>query len=121
GILQVCMAGAAVGQEVFMTEELRDLCTDLIELFMKQDFGQMESLLLQRTEDEVRLLAEHQHDILAKYYEEENYGLLLEHLNFVAFASYLFEYAGKRGVFTPAEFKQGFQIFMDVYELAKKR
>lgn len=104
-----------------MTEELGNLCTDLKELFMKQDFGRMELLLSQRAEDEVRLLAKHQHDILAKYYEEENYGMLLEHLNFVAFASYLFEYAGKRGVFTPAEFKREFQIFVDIYELAKKR
>ncbi len=39
------MAGAAVGQEVFMTEELRDFCTDLKEVFKKQDFGHMESLL----------------------------------------------------------------------------
>ena len=102
-----------------MTEELNNFCTDLKELFMQQDFVQMEALLAQKTEEEIRELAVHEHDILAKYYEQEKYEMLLAHLNFVAFASYLFEYAGKRGVFTPAQFKQGFQIFLDIYELAQ--
>ena len=104
-----------------MTEELNNFCTDLKDLFMQQDFGQMEKLLAVRDDEEVRELAVYQHDILAKYYGEEQYDLLLSHLNFVAFASYLFEYAGGRGVFLPAEFKQGFQVFLDIYELAKNR
>ncbi len=96
-----------------MTEELNNFCTDLKDLFMQQDFEQMEKQLAVRDDEEVRELAVYQHDILAKYYGS--------HLNFVAFASYLFEYAGGRGVFLPAEFKQGFQVFLDIYELAKNR
>lgn len=102
-----------------MTEELNNFCTDLKDLFMQQDFAQMEALLAEKTDEEVRELALHEHDILAKYYGQEKYAMLLAHLNFVAFASYLFEYAGKRGVFVPAQFQQGFQIFLDIYELAK--
>lgn len=107
-----------------MTEELNNFCTDLKDLFMKQDFPGMEQVLSERKEEEVAELAMSQHDILAKYYEQEKYEMLLTHLNFVAFASYLFEYAGKRGIFTPAEFKQGFQLFMEIYQLvqdAKKK
>ena len=37
--------------------------------------------------------------------EQGKYEMLLSHLNFVAFASYLFEYAGKRGVFAQEEFQ----------------
>ncbi len=102
-----------------MTEELNNFCTDLKEVFMQQDFARMEEMLAEKTDAEVRELAVYEHDILAKYYEQEKYQMLLAHLNFVAFASYLFEYAGKCGVFAPAEFKQGFQIFLDIYELAK--
>ena len=97
-----------------MTEELNNFCTDLKEVFMRQDFAQMEQMLAGRTQEEVRELAAYEHDVLAGYYEQEKYELLLTHLNFVAFASYLFEYAGRHGGFTPAEFKQGFQIFLDI-------
>ena len=88
-----------------MTEELNNFCTDLKDLFMQQDFEQMEKQLDVRDDEEVRELAVYQHDILAKYYGEEKYDL----------------YAGGRGVFLPAEFKQGFQVFLDIYELAKNR
>lgn len=102
-----------------MTEELNNFCTDLKDLFMQQNFPEMERLLSDRTDEDVAVMAMEEHDILAKYYEQEKYTMLLSHLNFVAFASYLFEYAGKRGAFTPAEFKQGFQVFLDIYALVQ--
>mgnify|MGYP006922132766 CR=1 FL=1 len=102
-----------------MTEELNDFCTDLKDLFMRQDFAQMEELLAGKTDGEITELAMYEHDILTKYYEQEKYQMLITHLNFAAFASYLFEYAGKRGVFTPSQFQQGFRIFLDIYELAQ--
>lgn len=102
-----------------MTEELNNFCTDLKDLFMQQNFPEMERLLSARTDEDVAAMAMEEHDILAKYYEDGKYQLLLSHLNFVAFASYLFEYAGKRGVFTPPQFKQGFQVFLDIYALTQ--
>lgn len=103
-----------------MTEELNDFCTELKDLFMQHDFARMEELLAGKTNGEVEELAMYEHDILAKYYEQEKYEMLLTHLNFVAFASYLFEYAGKRGIFTPPRFRQGFRIFLDIYELVQE-
>ncbi len=79
----------------------------------------MEELLAGKTDGEITELAMYEHDILTKYYEQEKYQMLITHLNFAAFASYLFEYAGKRGVFTPSQFQQGFRIFLDIYELAQ--
>lgn len=103
-----------------MTEELNNFCTDLKDVFVKQDFAQMEAMLAEKSDGEVEELAVHEHDILAKYYEQGKYPMLLAHLNFVAFASYLFEYAGKRGIFTAAQYQQGFQIFLSIYELAQE-
>ena len=100
-----------------MTEELNNFCTDLKDLFMKQDFLAMEQALSERSSEEVAELAMNQRDILVKYYEQEKYEMLLSHLNFVAFASYLFEYAGKRGIFTSVEYEQGFEIFLNIYQL----
>ena len=102
-----------------MTEELNDFCTDLKDLFMKQDFPAMEEALSKRTKEEVAELALSQHDILAGYYEQGKHEMLLSHLNFVAFASYLFEYAGKCGIFISSEYEQGFQIFLDIYQMVQ--
>lgn len=103
-----------------MSEELNDFCTDLKDLFMKRDFGRMEAMLAEKSDGEVEELAVYEHDILAKYYEQGKDQMLLAHLSFVAFASYLFEYAGKRGIFTEPQYRQGFKIFFDIYELAQK-
>ena len=84
---------------------------------MQQDFEELERLLSVRPDEDVACLAMDQHDTIAKYFEQEKYDILLSHLNFVAFASYLFEYAGKRGLFTPVEFKSGFAVFQDIYQL----
>ena len=87
---------------------------------MKQDFEAMEKALAERNADEVAEMAERERGIIAKYYEEEKYELLLTHLNFVAFASYLYEYAGKRGIYAGKEFQDGMEIFMKIFELCQQ-
>ncbi|MDE7298398.1 MAG: hypothetical protein K2N94_06155 [Lachnospiraceae bacterium] len=100
-----------------MTEELNNFCTELKELFMRQSFPELEEMLSARTDEEIVLLAENQRAVIVKYYEQEKYDMLFAHLNFVAFASYLFEYAGKRGVFSRTEFEKGFEVFLNIYRL----
>lgn len=104
-----------------MTEELNNFCTDLKELFMQQNFPELEKMLSKRPDEEIVLLAENEQAVVAKYYEQGKYEMLLSHLNFVAFASYLFEYAGKRGVFAQEEFERGFEVFLNIFRLIQER
>lgn len=106
--------------EVDMTEELNNFCTDMKDLFMKQDFEAMEKALAERTPAEIAEMAERERGIIAKYYEEEKFELLLTHLNFVAFASFLYEYAGKRGVYVGKEYQDGMEIFVKIFELCQQ-
>ncbi|MBQ9119076.1 MAG: hypothetical protein IJY09_03335 [Lachnospiraceae bacterium] len=103
-----------------MTEELNNFCTDMKDLFMKQDFEAMEKALAERTPAEIAEMAERERGIIAKYYEEEKFELLLTHLNFVAFASFLYEYAGKRGVYVGKEYQDGMEIFVKIFELCQQ-
>lgn len=103
-----------------MTEELNNFCTDLKDLFMKQDFEAMEKALSERKPAEIAEMAERERGVIVKYYEEEKYELLLTHLNFVAFASYLYEYAGKRGIYAGKEFQDGMEVFVKIFELCQQ-
>ncbi len=103
-----------------MTEELNNFCTDLKDLFMKQDFEEMEKQLAGRSAQDVAEMAERERSIIVKYYEGGQYELLLTHLNFVAFASYLYEYAGKRGIYAGKEYQDGMEIFMKIFELCQQ-
>lgn len=103
-----------------MTEELNQFCTDLKELFMKQDFPAMETLLENRTPEDIAELARSQQGIIAGYYNQQKFELILRHLNFVAFVSYLYEYAGKKGYLPEQEFQHGFELFLTVYHLIQQ-
>ena len=74
----------------------------------------------EKKQEEIAELAMNQHDIIEGYYRQKKYEVLFSHLNFVAFASYLFEYAGKHGFFTKVEFQNGFKVFEDIYRMLKE-
>ena len=103
-----------------MTEELANFCTDLKELFMRQELEEMERMLAEKKQEEIAELAMNQHDIIEGYYRQKKYEVLFSHLTFVAFARYLFEYAGKHGFFTKVEFQNGFKVFEDIYRMLKE-
>ena len=59
-----------------MTEELNNFCTDLKELFMQQNFPELEKMLSKRPDEEIVLLAENEQAVVAKYYEQGKYEML---------------------------------------------
>lgn len=103
-----------------MTDELNNTCTDLKELFMQQDFEKMEEILGGLSGEAVREMAMNQQGIIAKYYAQEKLDMIFSHLNFVAFASFLYEYAGKTGAFSKEEYADGFRVFTDIYAMLQQ-
>lgn len=104
-----------------MTEEWNHFCTDLKELFMQQDFERMEQELAGCEEEMVLEIMKSQHDIVSGYYSQGKYEILLSHLNFVAFCSYLFEYTAKKGMITQEQYEEGIAIYLGIFTLAKNQ
>lgn len=79
-----------------MTEELHNLNTDFKELFANNQLDELAGLLNQTPDETVLTITHFNYDIIKGYLDKENYGLLRQYLRFVAFSSYLCEYAGAR-------------------------
>jgi hypothetical protein len=99
-----------------MTEELQLKDLELKELFIKQDFEGLIDALNQVDEADVLEMNETNWDIVKKYFDLGRKDLLLNHLNFVAYTSFLTEYAGKRDLYEENVYQVKFGLFQDIYE-----
>ncbi|MDD5934943.1 MAG: hypothetical protein PUC65_05145 [Clostridiales bacterium] len=99
-----------------MTEELQTLDLELKELFIKQDFEKAMELLDNATEEDVLEMTNLNWDVVKKYNDQGRTDLLRQHLTFVAYASFITEYSGKRGLFEEQVYQTKFDLFEEIFE-----
>lgn len=104
-----------------MTEELQVKDLELKELFIKQEFEGLTDALNQLDDTDVREMNEINWDIVKKYYDLGRKDLLLNHLNFVAYTSFLTEYAGKRALYEEDVYQVKFGLFEDIFQILQER
>ena len=103
-----------------MTEELQVKDLDLKELFIKQDFEGLIDALNQVEATDIVEMNEINWDIVKKYYDLGRKDLLLNHLNFVAYTSFLTEYAGKRELYDEDVYQVKFGLFQDIHQVLQE-
>lgn len=81
---------------IIMTDELNDLNTELKELFVKSNMEELIQLLDNESDETVKEITFFNYEVIKKYYDTEKYNVLLQYVKFVAYTSYLCEYALKR-------------------------
>ncbi len=99
-----------------MSEELQTLDLELKELFVKQEYEQMLELLNNVTDHDVLDMTTQNWDVVKKYSDMGRTDLLRQHLTFVAYASFITEYAGKRGVLKDEVYQEKFSLFEEIFE-----
>ena len=70
--------------------------------------------------DEVVEISNYNCDVIRKYYEAEKYDLIKQHLTFVAFCSFIFEYSVKNGLYKEEEYEPINALFNNIFELVKR-
>jgi hypothetical protein len=103
-----------------MTEELQVKDLELKELFIKQDFEGLIVALNQIEAADVLEMNETNWGIVKKYFDLGRKDLLLNHLNFVAYTSFLTEYAGKRELYEADVYQVKFGLFEDIHEVLQQ-
>lgn len=79
-----------------MTEEMNNLNTDLKELFVENKLSELTDQLDGTDTDTVLTLTNYNYGIIKGYLDTEKYDLLGQYIRFVAFSSFLCEYAGNK-------------------------
>lgn len=100
-----------------MTEGLEEKDLELKGLFMKQELERTVELLDSMPVQEVLEMIEVNRNIVQKYYDLGRADLLRKHLSFVAYTSFITEYAQKAGLYEEAEFKEKSLIFEQIIQL----
>jgi hypothetical protein len=103
-----------------MTEELMQFDADLKGLFVENKLEEMIEQLEKQPEELTKELAEYNWNIIKKYYEEERFELLFQHLKFVAYTCFIIEYAHKTGIITEEAFQIMMMVYNDIYEMKRQ-
>ncbi len=104
-----------------MTEELLEKDLELKELFIKQDYEELIEALNLINESDVVMMNDHNWEIVKKYFDMGRKDLLMNHLNFVAYTSFLTEYAGKRELYGEDVYQEKFGLFQDIYQVIQEK
>lgn len=104
-----------------MTEELQVKDLELKELFMKQDFEGLLDALNQIEATDILEMNGFNWDIVKKYFDLGRKDLLLNHLNFVAYTSFVTEYAGKRELYEEDVYQMKYELFQDIYHALQEK
>ncbi len=99
-----------------MREELAQLDADLKGLFSENKIEELNGLLQEQTESDVKELLQFYCDVIKKYYDTERYDLLLTHIRFVAFTCYIVEYANQISMISEQDYLVMMKIYNEVYE-----
>jgi hypothetical protein len=103
-----------------MSEELQAKDLELKDLFIKQDFEGLLEALNRVDSGDVLEIQEMNWKVVKKYYDLGRKDLLRKHLSFVAFSSFITEYAGKRELYEEKEYRDKFGLFEDIYQILLK-
>ncbi len=99
-----------------MRDELAQLDADLKGLFSENKLEELNALLQEQSEVDVKEVIMFYCDIIRKYYDSERFDLLLTHIRFVAFSCYMVEYAKQWNMITEDEYLSMMNIYNEVYE-----
>lgn len=100
-----------------MNEELSYLDAELKGLFVETKYDDIKKILKKRTDEEVKDLYTHNWGIIKKYYDMENYDLLIKHIQFVAYSCFVVEYARDRGLIGEDVFGIMMSVYNDINEM----
>ena len=103
-----------------MTEELAQFDADLKGLFVENKVEEMIEMLQEQPGPTVKELAEYNWNIIKKYFDAENFDLLLKHMRFVAYTCFMVEYGHQAGLISEEAFRVMMMVYNDIYELKKK-
>ncbi len=79
-----------------MTEEMNNLNTDLKELFVENKLDELTEKLDSTEKETVLTITNYNYGIIKGYLDTEKFDLLRQYVRFVAFSSFLCEYAGTK-------------------------
>jgi hypothetical protein len=99
-----------------LNEELSYLDAELKGLFVETKYDDMRDILKDRTDEDVKEIHSHNWGIIRKYYDAENFDLLLKYMKFVAFSCFMMEYAYGRGLIGADVFGIMMSIYNDINE-----
>lgn len=94
-----------------MTDELQNLNTDFKELFTDNKLEELSVLLSSTPNESLFTITNYNYDIIKNYLDKENYNILKQYIRFVAFSSYLCEYAAANGILEAAAFQSMTESF----------
>lgn len=100
-----------------MREELGSLDLELKEMFMANKFDELKIFLDTQAENDVKDLMDYNWNIVKKYYEMENFELIMRNWKFVAFSCFMVEYAHVRGLISTDAFGIIMQVYNDIFEM----
>ncbi len=103
-----------------MNEELGSLDLYLKELFLSSKYDEMKDILKDKTDDTVKELSDYNWNIVKKYYDLENFKVLLQHYKFVAYSCFLVEYSNQRGLIDKDVFTIMLSVYNDIHESNKR-
>jgi hypothetical protein len=79
-----------------MTEEMNNLNTDLKELFVENKLDELTEKLDSTEKETVLTITNYNYGIIKGYLDTEKFNLLRQYVRFVAFSSFLCEYAANK-------------------------
>lgn len=100
-----------------LREELAAKDLELKELFMKQQLNELIDMLNGMSDEDVLELTNINWDVVKKYFDMQRTDLLRQHLRFVAFGSFMTEYAGQRKLYEEADYAVKFNMFEEIFSL----
>jgi len=103
-----------------MNEELMQLDADIKGLFVEEKIEEIKDQLEVESDATIKEISFYNWHIIKKYFDNENFTLLFQHIRFVAYACFIIEYAHQRGLIGEDAFKAMILIFNDIYKLKKQ-
>lgn len=103
-----------------MIEETINLNTDLKELFVALKIDETINVLDKESDDIVKEITLYNYEIIKNYYESEKYAVLLQHIKFVAYSSFLCEYSVKRQIINNADYEDMSTLFENILILKQQ-
>jgi len=104
-----------------LKEDLAQLDAELKGLFMDQKIDEMQELLGCQQEKDIHELNEYNCGIINKYYAAQRFDLLFQHLKFVAYTSFIFEYSYQTGLCSEDSYQEMMAIYEDIYEKIREQ
>lgn len=99
-----------------MTEEMHNLNTDMKELFSENKLEELAELLDNTVSDTVLTITNFNYAIIKGYLNSQSFELLKQYIRFVAFVSFLCEYAGKSQLVSESDYQEMTQNFQTILE-----